>query len=532
MLGRSRRQRVYRATHVDQDRTVALKFISIPPHVDRQVALEKIHLETEILKKLSHPNLVKVYGAGVEKDKVFFAYELVEGESLASLLSRRGRLATDQAVLFGQQIAEALEYLHQNEMIHSKLTAEKILVQPGDCVKVGDLRLNRKKLRRWDSGKKSDLETAAYLAPEALTGQLPTYKNDFYSLGVILFEMLTGKMPFEPENLARLARTKASQQPPLVSEHLLNCPFWLDKIVSQLLQPDPRMRAHSAKAVVLALDQVQRLDKSKQTAAEQMAGSFNPLNAGVDKTEARRALGRKAPKKKKSNSMPIYQTSGFIVLALITIFAVFAFTLMPTPSKKLMARAKVLMESDQAVDWQRARIKLEKIMNRSNAGELADEAETLYYQSKRQSLINRVERGLVGLENMTVKKFNEAYQKEKFNEYQAAIEIYQLIVDEVDPEGNRRHVFEESAERLINVKRLLEQDKLAEKELRNEFTVAIANANRLLSEHDTKAALSEYRAIIEKFGESKHLKKELEQLQEKIAKLTIDSNDSGPGDDR
>ena len=95
-LGRNRRQKVYHARQTEQDRDVALKFISIPPTIEWSSALDKIEREVNELQKLKHPNLVQVYGAGVsDENKIFFATELVEGESLTSVLSRRGKLTTD-----------------------------------------------------------------------------------------------------------------------------------------------------------------------------------------------------------------------------------------------------------------------------------------------------------------------------------------------------------------------------------------------------------------------------------------------------
>ena len=173
-LGNNRRQRVYHARQTEQNRDVALKFIAIPPEVEWTKALNKIELEVKELQKLDHPNLVKVYGAGVHEERVFFATELVDGESLSAILSRRGKLTPDLVVEYGRQIADVLRYLHHRELIHSKLTPEKILITNDHKVKVADLRLNRSRRRRWDSRRHRELDIAAYMAPEQFTeGALP-----------------------------------------------------------------------------------------------------------------------------------------------------------------------------------------------------------------------------------------------------------------------------------------------------------------------------------------------------------------------
>ena len=165
-LGTNRRQQVYRARQIEQQRDVALKFISIPKNVPRATALDKINREVKFLQQLRHANLCQMYGAGVEDDKIFFASELIEGESLAAILSRRGRLAVDLAVDYAGQICDLLQYIHQHELIHAKLTPDKILIDKEGQVKISDLRINRSRKKRWDAGgSRRELDVAAYMAP-------------------------------------------------------------------------------------------------------------------------------------------------------------------------------------------------------------------------------------------------------------------------------------------------------------------------------------------------------------------------------
>ena len=190
----NRRQKVYRAIQIEQGREVALKFIKLPPTVEWEKAIAKIDREVVGLQELVHPGLVKVYGAGVDEQQVFFASELIEGESLAAVLARRGKLTPDLVVEYGRQIADILRYLHSKDLIHSKLTPEKILLTSEHRIKIADLRLNRPKKRRWDKTRRRELDTVAYMAPEQFVDGA-TQKSDFYSLGVVLFEMLSGKLP-------------------------------------------------------------------------------------------------------------------------------------------------------------------------------------------------------------------------------------------------------------------------------------------------------------------------------------------------
>ena len=456
-LGSNRRQKVYHARQTEQDRDVALKFISVPPKVEWVKALDKINREVIELQKLRHKNLVTVYGAGVaEENKIFFATELVEGESLTSILSRRGKLTTDLVVEYGQQIAEFLRYLHSLDLIHSKLTPKKILVTPDHKIKITDLRLNRSRRRRWDETKKRELDIAAYMAPEQFSDGA-SRKSDFYSLGVILFEMLTGKLPYPPDTMGRMKRQKLNSPVPSVVPHLLNCPIWLDKIISQMLSPDPSKRPHSARAISMALDEIKNIDATKKAAVSQVSGGFNPLTAGQDKTEAQRLLGVKKKKKKKVHELPFYKRVPFQVAALLAIFGFTGFMLLvPKSHQKIVDEVKTLVASNQSSKWTEARIAIEPVMN--SDGPLAQQAEELYYQSFRKSFVYHAEHDRsTRLDSDSFQLFSKAVRCEQNDQLDEAIKIYSDLVAAIDPEGKERHVYWECEARL---KRLSESEDL------------------------------------------------------------------------
>ena len=105
-----------------------------------------------------------------------------------------------------------------------------------------------------------------------------TQKSDFYTLGVILFEMLTGKLPYPPDTIGRMTKMKMKAEVPSVASCIMNCPIWLDKIVSQMLSPDPKNRPHSASGIILAFDEIKNIDATKKSAISQISGGFNDWN--------------------------------------------------------------------------------------------------------------------------------------------------------------------------------------------------------------------------------------------------------------
>lgn len=444
-LGTNRRQRVYHARQTEQQRDVALKFIAIPPEVEWTKALDKIDLEVKELQKLDHPNLVQVYGAGVHEERIFFASELIDGEALSSILSRRGKITPDLVVEYGRQIADLLRYLHHHELIHSKLTPDKLLITSDHKVKIADLRLNRSRRRRWDSRRHRELDIAAYMAPEQFTDGA-TAKSDFYSLGVILYEMLTGKLPYEPDTMGRMTKMKMNAPVPSAAASVMNCPIWLDKIITQMLQPNPRRRPHSARAIVLAFEEIKKIDASKTAVVDQMTSSFNALTAGQDKSEARKLLGKKAPREEESE-VSFFQTVPFMVASLIAILALVVFMAIPPSTAKRMQQAEVLMQSENADQWSDATVTFKQVMD--GGGPLAEKAEELYYQSRRKSLVRQTERGISNhLQSENVQLFGKAFRLQQDGRNDEAILIFQQLVDSIEPESDERHVHFESKARL------------------------------------------------------------------------------------
>ena len=444
-LGSNRRHRVFHARQTTQNREVAIKLVKIPPTVEWESAVDEINREVAQLQKLRHPNLDQVYGAGFEEEDIFFANELVEGESLATILARRGKLAPDQVVEYGRQICSVLQFLHEHDLIHSKLTPEKIMVTPDHQIKVTDLRLNRSKRRRWDAQRRRDLELAAYMAPEQFT-EGATDKSDLYALGVILYEMLSGKLPHKPDTLARMQKNKANAPVPSVATHVMDCPIWLNQIITEMLNPNPRNRPHSAHAINLALDEIKNIDATKKAAVSQMTSGFNPLTAGKDKSEAHRLLGKKAARKTHT-SVPFFQRTTVQVGLLCLCGALIIFMMLPKSDSKIISQARQMIDSGKMAQWADARILLEPIM--SSDRPMAEEAKRLYFDSKHKTLMVRAESGKSSRTDSEAEKlFVEAAGLQKLGKYKEAETLFQDLSDPAEPTEIDLHVQRAALQRL------------------------------------------------------------------------------------
>lgn len=510
----SRRQQVYRARQVEQEKDVALKFISLPPGIPREVALDKINREVKFLQELRHPNLVRLYGAGVHEDRIFFASELVNGEALSSIMSRRGRLAPDLAVDFSRQVCNLLQYLHKNELIHAKLTPEKILVGKDGVVKVTDLRINRSRKKRWDAvTTRRELDLAAYMAPEQhMEGA--TEKSDIYSLGVITFEMLTGKLPYAPDTMGRMTDRKKNEPVPSAAKTVMNCPVWLDKIVSQMLHPEARRRPHTAVAVGMALDEIKKIDKNKKAAIAQVSGNFNPLTAGSDKTEARRLLGKKK-KKKKEELVPFYEQAWFLALCLVLIAGIVTFALWPTSTQKLFDRGVALIQSDEPSDWSEGVDSLKKVLDRNNE-EFHDEANRYILQARRRMLMRRATTGKKsGIQTRFELEFIDAFELEEGGDLAEALEAYQSLVEEYE-DSKQIHILEEISDRIERL-----EPYLALPDDPAELRTLLDEIEKLTSKEELLEARVKLVSMVERFGDAAGYSRIVKDAQKLIGEMDV-----------
>jgi eukaryotic-like serine/threonine-protein kinase len=251
-LGRGGMGTVYRARDRVLDRRVAVKLLPAEMASDDQAA-DRLQREARSAARLNHPRIVSVFDAGLADGTPYLVMEYVEGRTLAEELADHGRLAPEQAASIAAGIAEALTAAHAAGVIHRDVKPANVLLLDGDEVKVADFGIAKAAEEDTITNPSAVVGSAPYLSPEQARGGSADARSDLYGLGVVLYEMLVGRPPFEADSPVAMAFKHLEEEPEPPSSVESGIPPELDRVVMTALAKDPADRYGSAGAFLVAL---------------------------------------------------------------------------------------------------------------------------------------------------------------------------------------------------------------------------------------------------------------------------------------
>jgi len=245
---------VYRAVQDPLGRTVAIKALKSSAAAEEHV-VTRFEREAKSLANLQHENIIHVYDFHRERGALFIVMEYVQGIDLYDLLEKCGRLPYDVAAIIGMQVARALDYVHYRSIVHRDIKPANVMLSRSGGVKVMDFGIARDQSYGGDLTEAgTGIGTPAYMSPEQVLGDKLDARSDLFSLGVVLYQMVTGKKPFvEDEKRSAMHKIRLEKH---ISVRKLNpdIPRELERIIDRCLEKQPRERWRSAQHMVMALE--------------------------------------------------------------------------------------------------------------------------------------------------------------------------------------------------------------------------------------------------------------------------------------
>ncbi len=239
---------VYRADDLRLGQTVALKFL--PPSIETDpVRLAQFHSEVRLARQVAHKNVCRMYDVGEVDGLPFLTMEYVDGEDLSSLLRRIGRLPEDKALDVARQLCAGLAAAHERGILHRDLKPANVMIDGQGQVRVTDFGLAAVA----GASGQSRAGTPGYMAPELLAGEDATVQSDIYALGLVLYELFTGRRAFAAQSIAELVRLQNDSRLTPPSTIVRDLDVAVERTILRSLERDPAMRPTSAFAVAAGL---------------------------------------------------------------------------------------------------------------------------------------------------------------------------------------------------------------------------------------------------------------------------------------
>ncbi|AGB40855.1 serine/threonine protein kinase [Halobacteroides halobius DSM 5150] len=262
------------------DRKVAIKVLQ-PQFADNKKAVRRFNHEAKAVASLSHPNIVNIFDIGQEDNLHYIVMEYITGYDLKEVLKKQGRLELDRAVKITKGVCRALIKAHRNNIVHCDIKPHNILLTEDDTVKVTDFGIAQAVTDATMAQTSSILGSAHYLSPEQAEGKKVSTKSDIYSLGIVLYELVTGEVPFGGESSVSIALKHVEEEPPSPKKRNADIPDKLKEIILRAMAKETKDRYNSAAEMLRDLKEVSNdLDTAQRVSnQETMVISRDKINS-------------------------------------------------------------------------------------------------------------------------------------------------------------------------------------------------------------------------------------------------------------
>jgi serine/threonine protein kinase/Tfp pilus assembly protein PilF len=256
-LGKGGMGRVYKVFDTEVREKMALKLLN-PDIASDERTIERFRNELKLARTISHRNVCRMFDLGREEGTYYITMEYVSGEDLKSLIHRIGALPIGKAVSIAMQISEGLTEAHSLGVVHRDLKPQNVMIDREGNARIMDFGIARSLAAKGMTGAGVIIGTPEYMSPEQVDGKEADQRSDIYSLGIILFEMLTGRLPFEGDTPLSVAVKQKSERPPDPKNLNAQIPDELGRIILKCLEKPKEKRYHSAEVVMTDLARIEK----------------------------------------------------------------------------------------------------------------------------------------------------------------------------------------------------------------------------------------------------------------------------------
>lgn len=317
LIGDGGMANVYKATDVLENKTVAVKILK-DEFLENEEFVRRFKNESKAIALLNHKNIVRVYDVSFSEKMMSIVMEYVEGVTLKDYIDLRGALPWKDSVFFITQTLRALQHAHDNGIVHRDVKPQNIMITADGTIKVMDFGIAR--FSR--SGSKTITDKAIgsvhYISPEQACSSNTDEKSDIYSVGVMLFELLTGKLPFEADSAVSVAIKQMQETPPKPTEINAEIPEGLEEIVLRAMQKDPSRRYQSAAEMLRDIDEFKK-NPSISFEYKYFGGASDQATRYFDAVKPEEKTTADNKKNKKFISTLLGITAGFLIVALLVV---------------------------------------------------------------------------------------------------------------------------------------------------------------------------------------------------------------------